>query len=310
MGSIKRKRNLNDSFGISSTPNIDSYKHNNILLKELNEKRNSLEPNSYGIGEIQNIPVNAIKSEDNPRKTFTQESLKELADNIKRFGLLQPIAVRKTSNGYDLIYGERRLRAYKLNKETVIPAIVKNIKQLNTELIPEIKLMENLHREDLSDFEIALSLSVLKSRLKLSDNELTHYVNKSLSWVKHKLIHASTVSKIVEKESENESLISFLSKMSTTSVVDLQPSLEIDKRTVLSWLEMHIKSGNIPKRDEVREFAQSLKTGIINKIKPVNKTNKEKAILSKEQIKEKINEIENRISQLKREKKKYEKMLL
>ncbi|EMO66407.1 ParB-like protein [Leptospira kirschneri str. 200803703] len=305
-----RKRNLNDSFGISTTPTIESYNHNNILLRELNEKRNLSELNSNGIGEIQNIPVNEIKSVDNPRKTFTNESLKELADNIKRFGLLQPIAVRKTSEGYDLIYGERRLRAYKLNKEKLIPAIVKNIKQLKTELIPEIKLMENLHREDLSDLETALSLSVLKSRLKLSDKELTHYVNKSLSWVKHKLIHASTISKIIEKENNNESLISFLSKMSTTSIVDLQPSLESDKKSVLSWLELHIKSGNIPKRDDVRDFVQSLKSGIINPTKHSNKTKKEKAILSKEQIKEKIIEIENQINQLKREKKKYEKLLL
>ncbi|EKR56636.1 MULTISPECIES: ParB/RepB/Spo0J family partition protein [Leptospira] len=306
-----KKRDLNDSFSISIKKTTESNNnHNNILLRELNEKRNLSELNSYGIGEIQNIPVNEIKSVDNPRKTFTNESLRELANNIKRFGLLQPIAVRKTSEGYDLIYGERRLRAYKLNEEKLIPAIIKNIKQLKTELIPEIKLMENLHREDLSDLETALSLSVLKSRLKLSDRELTEYVNKSLSWVKHKLIHASTVSKIIEKENNNEALISFLSKMSTTSIVDLQPSLESDKKTVLSWLELHIKSGNIPKRDDVRDFVQSLKSGIINPKKNSNKTKKEKMILSKEEIKEKIIKIENQINQLKKEKKKYEKMLL
>lgn len=306
-----KKRDLNDSFSISIKKTTESNNnHNNILLRELNEKRNLSELNSYGIGEIQNIPVNEIKSVDNPRKTFTNESLRELADNIKRFGLLQPIAVRKTSEGYDLIYGERRLRAYKLNEEKLIPAIIKNIKQLKTELIPEIKLMENLHREDLSDLETALSLSVLKSRLKLSDKELTEYVNKSLSWVKHKLIHASTVSKIIEKENNNEALISFLSKMSTTSIVDLQPSLESDKKTVLSWLELHIKSGNIPKRDDVRDFVQSLKSDIINPKKNSNKTKKEKMILSKEEIKEIIIKIENQINQLKKEKKKYEKMLL
>ncbi|WP_036059250.1 ParB/RepB/Spo0J family partition protein [Leptospira sp. P2653] len=314
MANTKRKRNLDDSFGVSDVAANDAYNnHNNILLKELNEKRNfSPEQHLLGIGGIQNIPVNSIKSVDNPRKKFTEESLKELADNIKKFGLLQPIAVYKSNEGYNLLYGERRLRAFKLNKEETIPAIVKNVKQFKKDLIPEIKLMENLHREDLSDFETALSLSVLKTRLNLSDNELTQYVNKSRSWVKHKLIHASTISKIVSNEKEDEALISFLSNMPTTSVVDLQPSIDTDKKSVLSWLELQIKSGNIPKREEIREFAQTLKSGIIKQTKPIKfKTKKETTIpLSPEQIKEKITEIENRIKQLKREKKKYEKMLL
>ncbi|EKR71849.1 chromosome partitioning protein ParB [Leptospira kirschneri serovar Pomona] len=312
MANTKRKRNLNDSFGASdlSAINIDYNSHNNILLKELNERRNSSEQNSSEIGEIKNIPVNLIKSVDNPRKQFTEESLQELADNIKRFGLLQPIAVRKTSEGYDLIYGERRLRAYKLNKEDTIPAIVKNIKQIKNDLIPEIKLMENLHREDLSDFDTALSLTVLKARLKLSDNELIEYVNKSRSWVKHKLIHASTVSKIIETESENESLITLLSKMTTTSIVDLQTSININKKSVFSWLESKIKSGNIPSREEIREFNQTLKSGIIKLSKSTkNKPKTEKIILSKNQIEEKISEIDKQIKHLKKERKKYEKML-
>ncbi|PJZ29059.1 ParB/RepB/Spo0J family partition protein [Leptospira kmetyi] len=314
MANPKRNRDIGQSFGLTDAPapeNKQPEAHNNILLKALNDSKQTAETGSRaGIGEIQYIPIALIKSKDNPRKTFTEESLNELADNIKKIGLLQPIAVRKTSDGYDLIYGERRLRAFKINNETLIPAIVKNIKQLNTELIPEIKLMENLHREDLSDFEIALSLTEIKNRLKLSDNDLRSHVNKSLSWVKHKLIHANTANKLIELGKNEESMISFLDKLSTTAIVDLQPIIASHKESALGLIESHIKKGTVPIRDEIREFAKSFKNRPDkNSNSKKKESGKEMAALSQKEIREKISDIMKEISRLNKLKSKFEKML-
>ena len=94
--------------------------------------------------DIKELPIIDIRPNPyQPRKTFNEESLKELSDSIKNYGVFQPIIVKKSIKGYDLIAGERRLRASKLAGLTTIPAIIKDF---SDEQMIEIALLENLQR--------------------------------------------------------------------------------------------------------------------------------------------------------------------
>ena len=103
--------------------------------------------------DIKEIPVSEIRPNPyQPRKSFDQEALDELATSIKNYGVFQPIIVKKSIKGYDLVAGERRLRASKLAGLDTIPAI---IKEFNDEEMREIALLENIQRENLSAIELA-----------------------------------------------------------------------------------------------------------------------------------------------------------
>ena len=97
-----------------------------------------------------------------PRKIFDDEALDELASSIKAHGVFQPIIVKKSIKGYEIIAGERRVRASKLAGLTKIPAIIRN---LNDEQMMEIALLENLQRENLSSIEEAIAYKSMIEKL-------------------------------------------------------------------------------------------------------------------------------------------------
>ena len=103
--------------------------------------------------DIFDIPIDEVRPNPfQPRKKFDNESLEELATSIKNYGVFQPIIVKKSIKGYDLVAGERRLRASKMAGLTTIPAIIKDF---NDEEMRELALLENLQREDLTAVELA-----------------------------------------------------------------------------------------------------------------------------------------------------------
>lgn len=115
-----------------------------------------------------------------PRKVFNDESLQELTDSIKEHGVFQPIIVKKSIKGYEIIAGERRVRASKKAGLTTIPAIVRN---LNDEQMMEIALLENLQRENLSAIEEAIAYRAMIDKLNLTQEELSAKVGKSRSHI-------------------------------------------------------------------------------------------------------------------------------
>ena len=116
-----------------------------------------------------------------PRKVFNEESLQELADSIATQGVFQPIIVRKSAiRGYELIAGERRLRASKMAHKTTIPAIVR---EYSEEIMIQIAVIENLQREDLRPIDEALAYQTLMTNLKLTQEEVASRVGKSRSYV-------------------------------------------------------------------------------------------------------------------------------
>ena len=119
-----------------------------------------------------------------PRKIFKDEALTELAESIKEHGVFQPIIVKKSIHGYEIIAGERRVRASKIAGLSKIPAIVR---QFSDEQMMEIALLENLQRENLNPIEEALAFRMMVERLVITQEDLAKKVGKSRSHITNML---------------------------------------------------------------------------------------------------------------------------
>lgn len=115
-----------------------------------------------------------------PRKNFDSKSLQELADSIKENGVFQPIIVRKSVGGYEIIAGERRFRASKLAGKTTIPAITR---QFDEAQMMEVAVLENLQREDLTPLEEAQAYDMLQKNLGLTQAEVSKRMGKSRPYI-------------------------------------------------------------------------------------------------------------------------------
>ena len=129
---------------------------------------------SQSIGEID---INLIEANPNqPRREFSEEALRELADSIKELGVIQPITLRKTNGEkYQIIAGERRYRASQLAGKTTIPAYILKADDEDT---MEMALIENIQREDLNALEIALAYQQLIEQHNLSQEQLSKRIGK------------------------------------------------------------------------------------------------------------------------------------
>ncbi len=119
-----------------------------------------------------------------PRKKFDDAALKELAESIKEHGVFQPIIVKKSIKGYEIIAGERRVRASKLAGLETIPAI---IRQFSDSQMMEIALLENLQRENLNAIEEATAYKTMLEHLGLTQDDLAKKVGKSRSHITNML---------------------------------------------------------------------------------------------------------------------------
>ena len=115
---------------------------------------------------------------EQPRKTFNQESLEELAESIKTYGVIQPIVVSKKEGYYSIVAGERRWRAAKIAGLEEIPAIIRDDEE---QVNKEIALIENIQREDLNPFEKALGIRHLMEKYGLTQEQVSKKLGKSRS---------------------------------------------------------------------------------------------------------------------------------
>ena len=135
--------------------------------------------------DVKEIPVNEIRANPyQPRKNFDQAALDELAESIKNYGVFQPIIVKKSIKGYDLVAGERRLRASKLAGLETIPAIIKNF---SDDMMREIALLENLQRENLTAIELAWAYKNIIDSSNIRQDDLAKRLGKSRSHVTNTL---------------------------------------------------------------------------------------------------------------------------
>ncbi|ADC88563.1 MULTISPECIES: ParB/RepB/Spo0J family partition protein [Staphylococcus] len=126
-----------------------------------------------------------------PRKNFDAERLNDLAESIKIHGILQPIVLRQTVQGYYIVVGERRYRASQLAGLTKLPSIIKELSDAD---MMELAIIENLQREDLNAIEEAESYQRLMDDLQLTQQEVAHRLGKSRPYIANmlRLLHLPT----------------------------------------------------------------------------------------------------------------------
>ena len=136
-------------------------------------------------GRVVFLPAKAIRpNPSQPRKVFREEQLQELAQSIRQHGILQPLTVRRVGVGYELIAGERRLRAGQLAGLSEIPCILMNMDDAESSAAA---LVENLQRQDLDYIEEARGISRLMEQFSMSQEQAAKLLGKSQSGVANKL---------------------------------------------------------------------------------------------------------------------------
>ena len=235
---------------------------------------NSFESNileSASVDDVKQINLSEIRSNPyQPRKTFNQEALQELADSIKAYGVFQPIIVKKSIKGYDLVAGERRVKASRLAGMETIPAIVKDF---SDEMMREIALLENLQRENLTAIELAWAYKGIIDSLHITQDELATKIGKSRSSVTNTL--------------------GLLRLPNSVQNMILDGKISMGHARELSKIEDNDKiieyANNIVNNDlSVRDIENLSKTNEVKKKNPINRVNKDKEY---EYIERKLKEV-------------------
>ena len=154
---------------------LDALFSNNFVEEEVEKIENNVDK----VENVQKLKIIDIEPNRNqPRRTFEEEALEELAQSIKEYGLLQPIIVSKKDNYYEIIAGERRWRACKKAGLTEIPAIIREYDEKRNK---EIALIENIQREDLNPIEKAMGIKSLMEDYGLTQQEVANILGKARS---------------------------------------------------------------------------------------------------------------------------------
>ncbi|MBK0347168.1 ParB/RepB/Spo0J family partition protein [Aerococcaceae bacterium zg-ZJ1578] len=194
---------------------------------------------------VEELALSEIRSNPyQPRKKFEESALQELANSIKQSGVFQPIIVRQSSvKGYELIAGERRVRASRLAGKETIPAIVR---QIDEEQMIEIAVLENLQREDLSPMEEAEAYNVLMVKLNLTQNEVAERMGKSRPYIANYLRLLSLPEQI--KQWVNNGDLSMGLARTLLSIKNKDKQIEIAKKVIEEQLTVR----------QLEELVQSL----------------------------------------------------
>ena len=161
------ERNIKDSKGETSQTQVDSAKI------KADEDR------------VLYIDINDIKpNKDQPRKTFNEEKLKDLANSIKENGVIQPLIIRKAQNGYELVAGERRWRAARIAEIKKVPCIIRNFDEKQNMIVA---IIENMQRENLDPIEEALGLNEMIKRFEFTQEQVSNALGKSRAYIANSL---------------------------------------------------------------------------------------------------------------------------
>ena len=167
-------------------------------------------------GRVVFLPFSAISpNPDQPRIVFSEDALAELAQSIRRHGVLQPLSVRRCDAGYQLIAGERRLRAAQLAGLTEVPCLVMRMTDKESGMVA---LIENLQRQDLDFIEEARGIGLLMERFGLTQEQAAQALGKSQSGIANKLRllrHSENVLKALRREGLTERHARALLKLPT-----------------------------------------------------------------------------------------------
>lgn len=179
---MAQKRKIGLGKGLGALLNESEETNARSISKPKSEESRSVSESGDKTGSIGRIPVSSIQVNPfQPRTEFDEEALQELSDSIKLQGLIQPITVRQIEeNKYQLISGERRLKATQLAGIDTIPAYIRTA---NDQQMLEMALIENIQRENLNAIEVALSFQRMIDECNLKQEELGQRVSKNRSTV-------------------------------------------------------------------------------------------------------------------------------
>ena len=216
--------------------------------------------------EVKDIPIDEIRSNPyQPRVHFDEDALQELADSIKTHGVFEPIIVKKSIKGYELVAGERRTKASKLAGLDTIPAIVKDF---DDQAMMEIALLENIQRENLSPIEEAQAYKNFMIKTNMTQEEIARRFGKSRSHItnllgllslpndvqddlitgKISMSHARVLSKL-----ESEDAIKELSAKIKNEGISVRTLEDISKDTDNLKRQHTIKIKEVPTRHRIYE---------------------------------------------------------
>ncbi len=249
------------------------------------------------IGKIKEIEIDLICPNPNqPRKSFEKDKLDELAESIKKYGIIQPIIVKKEDEIYTIIAGERRWRASKIAGLSNIPCIIRDIENKNAS---EIALIENIQREDLNPIDEANAYEYIMDRYAITQEELSGVIGKSRVYVTNTLRLLNLDDYVKEKIISNEisqgharaiiSLDKNLQKQITDKIIKEGLSVRDVEKLVRDSKKVKVKK--VVEKDKFVVNIEELLTNKLSaKVKITNKRNKGKI-----EIEYKSNEDLNRL---------------
>ncbi len=247
----------------------------NSFEKQIYETVNNDEIIELNLDEIRPNPYQ-------PRKIFKEDSLKELAESIKINGVFQPIIVKKSIKGYDLVAGERRFRASKLAGKTTIPAIIRDFSE--NQMI-EIALLENLQRENLNVIEEALAYKSMIEKLNLTQEELSNKVSKSRS-------HITNILGLLRLPSEIQKML--INNELTMGHARVLSKLENEEK-MLEYAKMIVENKLPVRETEEITVEEERKNKIKKPVKEINKDYKYVEDLLREKLDTKVKVKEKKI---------------
>ena len=156
------------------------------MTKKVNEIKKKIEEKSFNDKILKVKILDILLNPKQPRRTFDDNSLRSLSESIKQYGILQPLVVIKIDGGYELIAGERRLRAARMAGFSEVPVILKE-NDYDDQRKLEVALIENIQRENLNDIDEALAYKELMDEFGLSQEDVSHKVGISRSAVANKI---------------------------------------------------------------------------------------------------------------------------
>lgn len=187
---MARKKGLGKGLG-ALIPEEDT------LTNLVEEKKDSQKVLSISIVDID-------ASEGNPRKSFDEDSLKDLAESIKLYGIIQPIVLTKNDKRYEIVAGERRYRAAKIAGLTEVPAIIKELDEKSKDMI---SMVENIQRKDLNPYEEAMAYDNIMRDYRLTQAGLSEVIGKSRTYIAN-MVRLLSLDNLTIKELEEGNITS------------------------------------------------------------------------------------------------------
>ena len=211
--------------------------------------------------DITKINLSEIRSNPyQPRKTFDEDTLQELAKSIKEYGIIEPIIVKKAIKGYELVAGERRCKAAKLAGLETVPAVIKDF---NDQEMMEIALPENIQREDLNEIDEAEAYDKIIELGKMTQEEFATKFGKSRSYVTNMLgllVLPESVKEMVRNKELTMGHARALSKLEDKIKMDELARKVVKDGLSVRALEQLISEEELPKRMKQDRFLKETKS--------------------------------------------------